>query len=349
MDILYQLYLIFLEKIGIQDEIIILSWFILPFFVSLFALAINTIVIFTFEKKILPLLKKEKIASNKKLITTYQEEIREIYTRKPAINKSFLYNFSPICSFTTSLLLIGIIPYSNKYIPLSSETGIILFWSILGIGLTITFLSCFISQDKFSILASMRQNSILFLCILPMIFASIGCATLASNTNLNEIILNQSAPNGISGWYILPAIIGFCVFFAALILFAKTQKEEKNEKYTGMRYLLLRISQYGYLFVLCSLFVCLYCGGYLPLFGFYLSELFQTNYTLNISAVYIEQIIWFLTKTFLIIFIILYLKELIKEKRNEQIAQFVWQRLLPLSLIGTMSAYAIKYFIGGIV
>ena len=103
---------------------------------------------------------------------------------------------------------------------------------------------------------------------------------------------------------------------------------------------------YSAIFMFSLFTVCLFLGGYLPPLGFYFSEIYQINYVLNNSAVYIEQIFWLLIKTILLTVFILGFKTKFVDIDETKLIKISWVILLPASIINLIICMIIP-FLGG--
>ena len=116
MDMLYQLYANFLKGFGIADEGLILAfWCVLLF--GLTCISFFTISGFLFHL-------------DKKLFKLMYE-----YKNIPSIDFNYINtnNLLIIILLSGSIFLWGIIPYSNKYIPINSNISLLLFITTLNI------------------------------------------------------------------------------------------------------------------------------------------------------------------------------------------------------------------------
>jgi len=321
MDILYQYYLASLEKFGVDNALSIVLWYIFPFLLACCAFFVISSFLKWIEKKIYKLIK------NKVQINAIEElSISNFKNGKLA----FILIMGP------SIYLWGLIPYSNKYIPVSINTSTLIILSIL-MFLLYSFL--LLGKDN-EYKKTEAKIVIAILSFLPPILISLLSVVLSTaSLDLNEIILAQSKMQNSSGWLITPLILGFFVFVSGIIcILTLLEKKLKISnfallKISNSRINFLLLSYYSLIFMFCAYCVCLFLGGYLPPLGFYIGELYQIHYVLNTSVVYVEQIFWLFFKTLLLAIFIIGFKIRFAEIKKRKLVNFAWYVLFPVSII----------------
>lgn len=355
MDIIYQFYLKFLEQMGIDNGLIILSWYFFPFCLTILAMVFVAVVLMVFEQGIIPYFrnKKNDIEHSCKFSSLISGAFN-FWGDKTTLCKPrsvFMDKIVLLLIFVPVVIMFGLIPYSNKYIPIISEVGVILFWTGVVVFVFGLLFKGLCANNKFEHVATVRSISLFCSCLVPIVLVVSGCVMFASSLNINEIVLAQSSSGGVVGWSVIPGFIGFLIFVVSLLLISYIFDEifsvENLNGFSGIKLCLLFVAKYGFLFVLSLLCICLFCGGYLPLFGFYLSELIPINFVLNNSAVYIEQIIWLIFKSFLLLFIVIWIKNILWQVNSEKIINITWRLLVPLGMLNFLVLCEAKYLVGG--
>jgi NADH-quinone oxidoreductase subunit H len=152
---------------------------------------------------------------------------------------------------------------------------------------------------------------------------------LSGSFNLREIVEAQRG-----GWYILPQCIGFFIFLVAGI--AETHRlpfdipEAESElvagfhsEYSGMKFGMFFIGEYMGITLISSMVVTLYFGGWL-------------------GPAFLPPVIWFVLKTFVFIMLFILLRASMPRPRYDQLMEYGWKILFPLSLLNLMVTAAIK-------
>lgn len=345
MDIVYQYYFNFLGKLGLSDVLIIVLWHILLFGLACVALCVSASLLIVFERSLSKFLNK----GNFSFSTTDLEQ--EIF-KSP---KYSCQNILPILFIIPILAIWGIIPYSNKYIPVESDVSLLLFFLLMLIPIMGILFGGSSTKNKTIISASVKTTIVVLSFALSILFSIISVATLASSFNLNEIIAAQSLNKGALGWFVFPNIIAFFVltssilFFTDLLLGGLVDLRFSIFNLCSDRILkIINFLKYGVIFIFAIFIVCLFFGGYLPPFGFYLSELYQINYVLNTSAVYVEQIFWLFFKSMLVGSSLILIRFFTPVLDYKKLVKYSCIILLPCSILNFIIICIIKGISGGV-
>ena len=92
-----------------------------------------------------------------------------------------------------------------------------------------------------------------------------------------------------------------------------------HTEYSGMRFALFFLAEYANVFAVSAIGATLFLGGwagpipFLPSFG--------------------PGIVWFLGKTFFLVFVFMWIRSTLPRLRYDQLMNFAWKRLLPLGLV----------------
>jgi NADH-quinone oxidoreductase subunit H len=160
---------------------------------------------------------------------------------------------------------------------------------------------------------------------------------LAGTMSLSGIVEAQEAPTrfgGLYNWWFVFTPWGFLAFIVFLISgIAETNRtpfdliEAESElaagfhtEYSGMRFALFFLAEYANVFAVSAIGATLFLGGWagpipilLPSFG--------------------PGILWFLGKTFFLVFVFMWIRSTLPRLRYDQLMNFAWKRLLPMGLV----------------
>jgi len=96
-----------------------------------------------------------------------------------------------------------------------------------------------------------------------------------------------------------------------------------------MRFALFFFAEYVNMFVLCAMAATLFFGGWMPL---HISHWESFNHMMD----YIPSSIWFMGKTFFLIFLIMWFRWTFPRLRVDQLLNLEWKYLLPISLFNLL-------------
>jgi NADH-quinone oxidoreductase subunit H len=129
-------------------------------------------------------------------------------------------------------------------------------------------------------------------------------------------------------WYVIPQFVGFMIFFIAGI--AETHRlpfdipEAESEliagfhsEYSGMKFGMFFVGEYIGIMLISAMITCLYFGGWL-------------------GPDFLPPIVWFAIKTFTFIGIFILLRASLPRPRYDQLMEYGWKILLPITLVNLM-------------
>ena len=117
-----------------------------------------------------------------------------------------------------------------------------------------------------------------------------------------------------------------------------------NTEYSGMRFAIFYLSEYAMLFANAMFLSILFLGGYLSPFGSYLSNVFVNNTEIASILLYFEQAFWLFLKSFIIIFIMIWIRATLPRLASFDLLKFSWTILLPISIINLFFMVIIKFW-----
>jgi len=367
------LYLEIFNKLGIPNIFAEITWVIIPFIFVAILLILVVIFLVLMERKVLAWLTVRKgpnrvgpfgffqtIADAIKLLC--KEDIMSKDTNK------ILFTLAPVIVFAPIMVIYGLMPFTEKFVAINIAAGMFLVFALSSITTVGIVLAGWASNNKYSLLGGMRSVAQAISYEIPLVIAALSIAALAGTLNLSDIVIAQAG--GVSdemflnwnmfSWNVIPAFIGFVVFFICSIAeinripFDLPEAESElvsgyNTEYSGMKFALFFLAEYAAMFIMSILLVTLFLGGYLSPFNDYLSiNLFQNiihNQNILDVFVHIEQGFWLVAKTYFVIFMIIWIRATLPRLRADQLMSFAWKFLLPLSLANLTIVAIFKYVV----
>jgi NADH-quinone oxidoreductase subunit H len=186
------------------------------------------------------------------------------------------------------------------------------------------------SNSKYAFLAALRSAAQMVSYEVSIGFVIITVLLCAGSLNLGEIIAAQDGPLGLFGWYWLPLLPMFAVFFISAL--AETNRppfdllEAESElvagfmvEYSSTPYMLFMLGEYVAIVLMCALGTVLFLGGWLPPFPI-------VPFTL------VPGVVWFILKACFLFFLVAMVKAMVPRYRYDQLMRLGWKVFLPLSL-----------------
>ncbi len=251
----------------------------------------------------------------------------------------FLFNLAPFVVMIGAMLLMAPIPFARNFQIWDLNIGVLYITAVSSISVIGILIAGWSSNNKYSLLGAMRSGAQIVSYELSAGLAILCIIVLSGSLQISDIIASQE-----NGWWIfkghLPAIISFVIFIIAVT--AETNRapfdmaEAESEltagfhtEYSGMRFALFFLAEYVNIFIVCGIGATLYLGGWMP---FHIGGWQAFNGIMD----YIPSSIWFMGKTFFLIFVIMWFRWTFPRLRVDQLLNLEWKYLLPISMFNLL-------------
>ena len=261
--------------------------------------------------------------------------IKEIFVVDKA--DKLLYFIAPFLVIIASVGTFSFLPWNNGAEVLNFNVGIFLLTAVSSIGVIGIFLAGWASNNKYSVVSAMRGAVQLISYEMSLGLCLITAVILTGTMQISGIVEAQTGP---WNWLIfkghVPAIIAFLVFLVAgnaeanrgPFDLAEAESELTagyHTEYSGMGFGFYYLAEYLNLFVVSGVATTVFLGGWAPvnigIEGF--------DAVMN----YIPGIVWFLGKTFAVVWLLMWVRWTFPRLRIDQILKLEWKYLMPLCLI----------------
>ena len=253
-----------------------------------------------------------------------------------------VYLIAPLIVVTCALIPFAVIPFAkglglesilgpmaqkydlNSGVVSDINVGILYIFGISSLGVYGVVLGGWASNNKYSLLGSIRTGAQMISYELGLSLSVIGVLMLAGSLSLTGIV---EAQDSVWKWYVFRQPLGFLLFLmAGSAEIARTPfdlLECENElvagyqtEYSSMKFGLFYLGEYAHLLFLSALATTLYFGGW--------------------QGPILPPIVWFLLKTFFFVFLFVWIRGTYPRLRYDRVMSFGWKVLLPLGLFNVM-------------
>ena len=248
-----------------------------------------------------------------------------------------LYLLAPFPVIIASVGTFSFLPWNNGAVVLDFNVGIFLMTAISSIGVVGVFLAGWGSNNKYSVISAMRGAVQMISYEMSLCLCMITAVILTGTMQISGIVEAQTGP---WQWLIfkghIPALIGFLLFLIAgnaeanrgPFDLAEAESELTagyHTEYSGMGFGYYYLAEYLNLFVISGIAATVFLGGWAPV-------------NVGIAAFdglmnYIPGIVWFMGKTFLVVWLLMWVRWTFPRLRIDQILALEWKYLMPLALI----------------
>lgn len=259
----------------------------------------------------------------------------------------FLFKLAPYLVIVVAMMILAPIAFAKGFQIWDINIGVLYVSAVSSLSVIGILMAGWASNNKYSLLGAMRSGAQIVSYELSAGMSIISVVVLTGSLRISDIVASQQ-----DGWWIfkghIPAIISFVIFIIAVT--AETNRapfdmaEAESEltagfhtEYSGMRFALFFLAEYVNIFIVCAIGSTLFLGGWMPLH-------FGSGTGFNHVMDYIPSSVWFLGKTFFLIFVIMWFRWTFPRLRIDQLLNLEWKYLLPISMVNLllMTLIAIK-------
>lgn len=243
-----------------------------------------------------------------------------------------VFILAPAVVVVSVLLSFSIIPFSPSIQVADLNIGLLFFLGMSSLGVYSIVLGGWASNNKYSLLGALRGASQMISYEVFMGLSLMGVVMLTGSFSLQSIVEAQK-----DYWFILLQPVGFVIFFIAGI--AETHRlpfdipEAESElvagfhsEYSGMKFGMFFIGEYLGVTLISAMTVTLFFGGWL-------------------GPSFLPPLVWFVLKTFAFILFFVLLRASLPRPRYDQLMEFGWKKLLPLTLLNLLVTGAVVLYL----
>jgi NADH-quinone oxidoreductase subunit H len=247
---------------------------------------------------------------------------------------------APLALTVPIWLAFAVLPFGRNMSAIELNSGILFFFAIGSASELAVFMAGWSSQNKYSLVGAMRAIAQMISYEVPLVLSTVPVLMLAGSLSLNDIVAAQ-------GTYTYGGLARWNVFtpwgLAGLLLFLIAATAESNRspfdlpegeseiiagfltEYSGFKYALFFLGEYLGLFAVTGLAVTLFLGGWHAPFRW---------------LEWVPSWLWFAAKFGALIFLFIWVRATLPRLRLDQLLNFSWRFLVPLSLINLLVAAA---------
>lgn len=290
----------------------------------------------------------------------FKEDIMTVHQDK------FLFTLAPAIFFLPVFVILALIPFTDQMLGVDLPSGALFIFAISSISVIGIVLAGWASNNKYSLLGGMRSAAQAISYEIPLILSVLAVVVFTGTMNLRDIVEMQNGPYGLLQWFfILLTPLSFLIFLISAtaevnrIPFDLPEAESElvsgyNTEYTGMKFAMFFLAEYAALFGMCALMAVFFFGGYYSPIGgllvhhFHVDSALQAQLNLPGFANLLQQlemVFWLLAKTYVFIFLGMWIRGTLPRLKPDQLMGFSWKFLIPLSLINIFFVAVWRYYL----
>ena len=261
----------------------------------------------------------------------------------PTNANKFLYYLAPLLTLIPALAAWAVIPFSSKMVLSNANAGVLYLLAMTSLGVYGIILAGWASNSRYALLGAMRSAAQVISYELAMGLCLVCVLVLAGSLNLTDIVNAQAGHKGLFGWFWLPLLPVFVIYFISGV--AETTRapfdvaEGESEivagfhvEYSGSAFAIFFLAEYANMILVSFLAAILFMGGWLSPFPDTWGFIGQGGF------------IWLFIKAFLFAFMFLWFRATFPRYRYDQIMRLGWKVLIPIAIVWVLVAGCMKYF-----
>ena len=251
-----------------------------------------------------------------------------------------VFTAAPIIALVPALIVFAVIPFGSEMslfgrtIPLyitDINVGLLYIVSVTSIGVYGLILAGYASNSKYPLLASLRASAQLISYEIAITMTLVSMILMSGTLSMVGIV---EAQKNAGMWFAFVQPVALVIFFIGGLAetnrapFDLPEAEQEltggfHTEYSGMRFALFFLAEYANMIVVSSVATTLFFGGWLRPFP-------------NVAALSFLDIvpswIWFLFKTFVFLYVFLWIRATLPRYRYDQLMRLGWKVLIPLAI-----------------
>ena len=255
----------------------------------------------------------------------------------PLSADAVVHFLAPVFLVVVVFMGYAVLPMGRNMTLVNLDAGLLFFFAIGASTELSVFMAGWSSRNKYSLLGAMRAVAQMISYEVPMLLSSVAVVMITGSLSLGKIVDAQNHYTwGLPHWYIFTpwGLAGFALFAVAAT--AETNRspfdlpEGESElvagyftEYSGFKFALFFLGEYVGMMSISGLGATLFLGGYsapLQILGF------------------VPSWFWFFGKIMLSMCVFIWLRGTLPRLRQDQLMNFAWKFVLPLTLLNLIVA-----------
>jgi NADH-quinone oxidoreductase subunit H len=271
----------------------------------------------------------------------------------PSRADKWVFTGAPIIALVPALIVFAVIPFGPEiqifghrvtlYIT-DINVGLLYVVSVSSIGVYGLIMAGWASNSKYPLLASLRASAQLISYEVAVTLTLVSVIVTAGSLSMVKIVEAQQMA-GVWFGFIQP--VALLIFFIGGLAetnrapFDMPEAEQEltggfHTEYSGMRFALFFLAEYANMIVVSSVATTLFLGGWLRPFP-------------NVEWLAFLDIappwIWFFLKTFVFLYVFLWIRATLPRYRYDQLMALGWKVLIPLAIANVVVTGIVKVLV----
>ncbi|MEI7772228.1 MAG: NADH-quinone oxidoreductase subunit NuoH [Chloroflexales bacterium] len=294
----------------------------------------------------------------------------KIFTKEdivPDAADHWVHFIAPCVVVAPTMFMFAVIPWGPGMVPVDMNVGLLFFFAISSVSAVGLMMAGWASSNKFALIGAMRAVAQMVSYEIPAVLSLLALVLITGSLSVVDLIRYQdgliissadlaSVPHWGLGWFIFTPVgfLAFVAFFIAALAEGERTPFDIPEadseivagymtEYSGMKFGLFYLAQYVLNFLLCAITAIIFFGGWQGPGVSWLYEMAitpanpQGGWVFNVLAG-VLGVFYFMAKTYFFFFVMVWIRGAFARLRIDQLMDFGWKFLIPLSLVNVISA-----------
>ncbi|BAS27665.1 NADH-quinone oxidoreductase subunit NuoH [Limnochorda pilosa] len=238
----------------------------------------------------------------------------------PSGADKWVFIMAPFVMIAPALMIWVVMPFGPQIIGRDLNIGILYVSAVSSFAILALMMAGWSSNNKWSTLGAMRSAAQMISYEIPLGLALVAIGMVAGTLSLEGIVEAQRS----STWFLILQPLGFLVFIVAATAeinrspFNLPEAESElvagfNTEYSGFRWGVFFVAEYANLLATSGIAATLFLGGWS-------------------GPAFLPPFVWWLLKTYLFVFIIMWVGWTVPRIRVDQLMELGWKFLIPVGL-----------------
>jgi NADH-quinone oxidoreductase subunit H len=252
----------------------------------------------------------------------------------PRAADNVVHFLAPLVLVAPVFVALAVIPMGRNMVALDMGAGVLFFFAVGAATELSVFMAGWSSRNKYSLLGAMRAIAQMISYEVPLIVSSVGVIMIAGSLSTVRIVEAQSG--GLLNWFVLTpwGFAGFVLFMIAAAAESNRSPFDLPEgeseiiagyyiEYSGFKFALFFLGEYIGMFAVSGMAITLFLGGWHAPFAF---------------LEWVPSYVWFFGKLLALIAGFIWVRGTLPRLRMDQLMNFAWKFMLPMSLLNILAA-----------
>ena len=248
---------------------------------------------------------------------------KELITPRHVDKKLFM--LAPVAVFLPVLVSFVVIPFSKNLQIRDLNVGLLVIFAFSTFNVLAILMGGWSSNNKYSLLGAVRSVAQNVAYEIPLLLTVLSALLWSNSLQMSKIVESQSTVWN-AFWMPVAALIYLICATAETNRAPFDIPEAESElvagfhtEYGGMRFALFFLAEYSNMLIVGAVATTLFFGGWKPL--------------PFLAFLPVPGLIWFLAKTYVLIFVIIWVRWTFPRLRFDQLMNFCWKIMIPVALL----------------